>query len=280
MTPDSLGYTSIFHPTDFSDDSHVAFMHAVKLALLTGAELTIMHIEPKKADPNFEDFPHVRSLLTQWGYLEKDSPKEALSQSGILVKKVLAVGDNPAKAIVDYLHIHRTDLIVMATHQKKGIERWFQQTVAEPVARGTHTKMLVFPSNGKGFISPDTGQPNLKTVLLPIHGTPDPQPSIDAVTNLVSLLDCDKVSYQLIHVGNIRDMPPIRKPERDGWEWNRTNCKGDVVDWIYNMGEEFQADIIAMSTAGPQGLLDVLFGSTTEQVLRISNCPVFTIHSH
>lgn len=280
MTSLSIPYTSIFHPTDFSKESHVAFVHAVKLALLTGAELTIMHIEPEKADPNFEDFPRIRKLLTQWGHLKEDSPKESLSQAGILVKKILAVGDNPAKAIVDYLHVHTTDLIVMATHQKKGPERWFQQTVAEPVARGTHTKMLMLPSNGKGFISPDSGQPDLKTVLVPIHRTPNPQPSIDAVTGLASLLDCHQVTFQLMHVGDIRDMPPIQKVERKGWEWQRTNCKGDVVDWIYNMGEEFQADMIAMSTAGPTGLLDVLFGSTTEQVVRNSNCPVFAIHSH
>ncbi len=273
-------YTSIFHPTDFSQESHVAFVHAVKLALLTGAELTIMHIEPNKADPNFKDFPRIRSLLTQWGYLPEGSPKEALPDSGIHVKKILAVADNPAKAIIDYLHLHTTDLIVMATHQKKGLERWFQQTVTEPVARGTHSKMLLFPSNKHGFISPETGQPTLRTVLIPIHRTPNPQPAIDSVTNIATLFGCDRLTFQLIHVGDLRDMPSIQKVEQPGWEWHRTNCKGDVVDWIYKMGEEFNADLIAMATEGPKGFLDLLFGSTSEQVLRNSNCPVFTIHSH
>ena len=36
----------IFHPTDFSQDSQVAFAHALKLALVFRAELTIMHVDP------------------------------------------------------------------------------------------------------------------------------------------------------------------------------------------------------------------------------------------
>ena len=34
----------IFHPTDFSADSQVAFAHALKLAVAYRAELTIMHV--------------------------------------------------------------------------------------------------------------------------------------------------------------------------------------------------------------------------------------------
>ncbi|HRC44731.1 MAG TPA: universal stress protein, partial [Nitrospira sp.] len=50
----------IFHPTDFSQDSQVAFAHALKLALVFRAELTIMHVDPAVSPEGFEDFPRIR----------------------------------------------------------------------------------------------------------------------------------------------------------------------------------------------------------------------------
>ena len=36
---------SIFHPSDFSEASEVAFAHALKIALVAGAKLTMLHVE-------------------------------------------------------------------------------------------------------------------------------------------------------------------------------------------------------------------------------------------
>jgi nucleotide-binding universal stress UspA family protein len=42
---------SIFHPSDFSEGSEVAFAHALKIALMAGAKLTMLHVE---ANPSAE----------------------------------------------------------------------------------------------------------------------------------------------------------------------------------------------------------------------------------
>jgi nucleotide-binding universal stress UspA family protein len=41
--------------------------------------------------------------------------------------------------------------------------------------------------------------------------------------------------------------------------------------------DEVKAELIVMTTAGHNGVLDVLRGSTTEQVLRRSPCPLLAI---
>ena len=47
---------SIFHPSDFSEASEVAFAHALKIALVAGATLTMLHVEASHST-EWQDFP-------------------------------------------------------------------------------------------------------------------------------------------------------------------------------------------------------------------------------
>jgi len=51
----------------------------------------------------------------------------------------------------------------------------------------------------------------------------------------------------------------------------------DAVSAILEAAGEQQADLIAMPTAGHQGFLDVVRGSTSERLLRHAPCPVLAI---
>src|SRR4029079_3732151 len=66
----------IFHPSDFTPDSDVAFVHALKAALLAKAELTILHVSPEH-ELDWTEFPGVRSTLERWGLLPKHSAQSA-----------------------------------------------------------------------------------------------------------------------------------------------------------------------------------------------------------
>jgi hypothetical protein len=61
----------IFHPSDFSSASEVAFGHALKIAMQSKAKLDIMHVEtllsPEK--PYWLDFPSCASYSDAMGYL-------------------------------------------------------------------------------------------------------------------------------------------------------------------------------------------------------------------
>ena len=51
----------IFHPTDFSPASDVAFAHALKLALAGAGSLTIFHFAHEdQAEADAHEFPQVR----------------------------------------------------------------------------------------------------------------------------------------------------------------------------------------------------------------------------
>jgi nucleotide-binding universal stress UspA family protein len=62
---DGVKLESIFHPSDFSEASEVAFVHALKIALVAGAKLTMLHVEASPG-AEWQDFPGVRDTLERW----------------------------------------------------------------------------------------------------------------------------------------------------------------------------------------------------------------------
>ncbi len=52
---------------------------------------------------------------------------------------------------------------------------------------------------------------------------------------------------------------------------------GPAADVILDYARENEIDVICISTKGKSGLEHLLFGSTTEKVLRLAECPVIAI---
>lgn len=76
---------NIFHPSDFSRGSQVAFCHALKIAILAKAQLEIMHVAANENDMHWTDFPGVRSTLARWGILPEGVTREEVIKIGVAV---------------------------------------------------------------------------------------------------------------------------------------------------------------------------------------------------
>ena len=272
-----LPFKNIFHPTDFSLDSHTALLHALKLTTATNAVLSIMHIDPEVTRAGFEDFPCISPILTRWRMLPPNSTEEHLAHAGVSVQKTRAVSSNPTEALLRHLGAHPADLLVMATHQYSGLEQWQHRTVAEPVARGSHIPTLFVPTHVEGFVVKETGEPKLRRVLIPVNEKPDPQAALELTAQLALTLGCERLTGLLIHVGDDRLLNSMRYPTHNGLVWRSMICHGDVVDVILGMGADFDVDLIVMMTEGHHSLLDMLCGSTMERVLRGARCPLLAI---
>jgi nucleotide-binding universal stress UspA family protein len=273
----SVSLKSVFHPSDFSQASEVAFAHALKLALIAKAELSILHIASKTEDVHWTDFPGVRQTLERWGILPRGSSREEVVEIGLQVEKILHYDEDPVLSILHHLEKNPTDLIVLATNQREGLSRWLHKAVAEPVAWRSGEMTLFVPKGDEGFVSLSDGTINLQRILIPIDNTPSPKPAIEAASMLAHVLGCNVVSFMLLYVGEDRDMPVVYAPEQEGWTWEKTVRHGDVVEQILQVATESSANLIVMTTQGHQGFLDALRGSTTERVLRGSRCPLLAI---
>ncbi len=266
---------NVFHPSDFTEASEIAFAHALKFALVSRARLSMLHVATESEESG--RFPGVRETLEHWGAIPPDSGKDAVAALGIDVRKVVEKHGEPVHTVISYLKRHPTDLIVLATHQYQGRERWLRKSVAEPIARRSRQMTLFIPHGLAGFVTRETGALSLRRVLIPVTRSPSPVPAIDAAIRAVQSLRCAEVTFTLFHAGNQTGMPECPVKRQTGWTWQQTVRPGDAVDQILQAAAENAVDLIVMSTSGRSGFLDALRGSTTEQVLRQARCPLLAM---
>lgn len=269
----------IFHPSDFSSASDVAFAHALRFAVVCRGSLTILHSETKNERDTWENFPSVREFLENWGILPQNSPRKAVADLGLGIKKITLNREDVASSIVHYLDRHPHDFMVLATHQYDGFERFFRKSVALPIARDSGEITLFIPKNAKGFVSVSDGSINLRNILIPVDKKPKPQIAINIAMTLAVMLDLKEVAFTLLHVGDNGYVPRFKMTKRDGWTFVKKNVSGNVENKILQTASETSSNLIVMATQGQQGFLDALRGSTTERIVRSANCPVLAVPS-
>jgi nucleotide-binding universal stress UspA family protein len=270
---DGVKLESIFHPSDFSEAGAVAFVHALKIALVAGAKLTMLHVEASPG-AEWQDFPGVRDTLERWGLIPKGSRKSAVGQLGIKVAKVLRLSNDPVKACLGFLEENPTDLIVLAVRQHEGRMRWLGKSVGGPIARRAGQMTLFIPHGVEGFVSRQDGSLSLRHILIPVAIKPRPQPSVEAAARLIRNLELPAGMVTLLHVGPAAEMPSLKIPKDTDWTWTKAVKVGEPADIILQTATELRTDLIIMTSEGPDGFLDALRGTTSERVIRKARCPV------
>ncbi len=130
----------ILVPTDFSDFSKAALQHATSLARDTGATLLIVHVhEPVAvtADVGYGGFPIDLNEAERINELSEVKPEDP----DIPVVRQLLTG-TPAEEIIRYADHQGVEMIVMATHGRRGLARLLMGSVAESVVRQARCPVL------------------------------------------------------------------------------------------------------------------------------------------
>jgi len=266
---------SIFHPSDFTLASENAFVHALALSLLLSTKFTILHVDKNKGD--WQNFPAVRSTLDRWGLLEEETQRASLfDEFALRVKKVHIESNDPAKGILSYLRNHETDLIVLATEQRKGVPRWLQPSIAGKIAHRSKIKTLFVPSGSKGFVSYETGEFSLDKILIPIDRNPHPFQAIEIARRTASLVG-NTVQILLVHVGTESTVPAVHVKDEFGIEWRRIIKTGNAIEALEEVSLIEKVDLIVMTTRGNQGFLDAMRGSVSDSILNRAHCPLLTV---
>jgi len=271
----------IVHPSDFSRLSQIAFAHALKIALLSHAELEIVHVEGHKTgnekDVHWSDFPGVRSTLARWQVVPPSATREEVESTGLRARKILNSAHDPLESMVQYCADHPPDLLVLATHQREGLGRWLHRAVAEPLARRSRAMTLFVPTQGRGFVAPANGAVKLNKILVPVDHQPDGQAAVEEAFFLAEGLGCRDVEFKLLHVGTENGFPTLFLPHHPGFQWKERIVNGDVVEAIEREASLWDPDLLVFTTEGHRDFLDALRGSTTERVLRAAHCPVLAV---
>jgi nucleotide-binding universal stress UspA family protein len=129
----------IVHPTDFSECAEQARALAVELARALGAELILLHVAVEAA-PFREGFMSTRELERffedQREWAEQALEERAAEARGHGVPTLARVVTGaPVKEIVETARREGATLIVMGTHGRSALERFFLGGVADKVIR-------------------------------------------------------------------------------------------------------------------------------------------------
>lgn len=122
----------ILYPTDFSSYSNQAYFHAVTLAEIHAAQLTVLYVIHPHGDEPIRDRDHWREQLQQ---IRPENPN-------ISVEHVLLEGDAGVE-IPRYAAEAGIDMVVMGTHGRTGKERLLMGSVAERTLRDAPCSVLV-----------------------------------------------------------------------------------------------------------------------------------------
>ena len=117
---------------------------------------------------------------------------------------------------------------------------------------------------------------SVRNILVPVDHHPNPGAALEVARRTSDAIGDGIVTITLLHVGD--DHFPAQPLENGPkWSWRVKTSAGDPVAEVIKTANEIKAELIVMTTTGHNGVLDVLRGSTTEQVLRRSPCPLLAV---
>ena len=146
---DTTMYKRILLATDGSSLSHKAEQSAIAMAAAFHAELQVVRVIPHYIQTYFEGSFAVtevdsQKIEAQWAQTAQealDKVQSAAAAQGVNASTLVIKSDDIAQGLVDQANHFKADLMVMASHGRKGIKRLLLGS--ETLAVLTHVKIPV-----------------------------------------------------------------------------------------------------------------------------------------
>lgn len=290
----------ILCPVDFSEFSRRALDHAAGLSRWYEAALTVVHVsplmptvfglEPAPSEAMLAPFDREavgRELAAFVGKTAEGRPEPQLRVlAGPTVGTILSLAAESA-----------TDLIVLGTHGRSGFERFMLGSVTEKVVRKAPCPVLTVPRRAEGT-------PERALFGRILCGVDFSDASRRAVEYGLSLAQEAKAHVTLLHVVEwLPDESFSKYPQFDVDHYRRTLMTDarakleelvpeDARNWCEPdtkllSGKPYQeilraaagerSDLIVLGVHGRGPVDRMLFGSTTQAIVRQAACPVLSI---
>lgn len=144
-------YQKILVATDGSSLSKKAVSSAISLAALAGAALVVIKVIPRYPQSYFEgglalQAAEVGRIEQQWaeeGQAVVDEVKKAAELQGVKTRALIVKSDVISDAIIATAKKNKCDLIVMASHGRKGVKRLLLGSETQQVLTHSHIPVLV-----------------------------------------------------------------------------------------------------------------------------------------
>jgi nucleotide-binding universal stress UspA family protein len=230
-------------------------------------------------------------------YLDQTTQRLA-SRQNIRVSSRLLQG-SVAETLESYAQVSAIDLVVMSTHGRGAMGRFWLGSVADRLIRRLHIPVLVVRPSWQEDV-PDA---KIRRILVPLDGSP----LAEAILEDAVRFGGDEAEYLLVSVVvppvPLLDMVPVtgmpdtsalvpgltkaaegyldRIVERLRSEGRRVSAHTVLADRVHEglleQANQFGADLIAIATHGAGGIRRFAIGSVTEKIVRGTPCPVLVL---
>lgn len=214
---------------------------------------------------------------------------------GVEVQAVLL--DGPvASTIAGHATAHDARMVVMSTHGRGGVSRFFLGSVADRLTRELHCPLLLVRP---GPVETTQLASSHRRILVPLDGSGLAESVIDQVLAIFGSKDTELHLLRVVPVPIVTSpmgegfVPPqamvddhleqsedylqraARRLEALGFTVSVESCLGaQVARSISDEAEEWHPDVIAMATRGLGGLQRTVLGSVADKVLRSATVPM------
>jgi nucleotide-binding universal stress UspA family protein len=287
-------------PLDGSAFSESALPAAIAVARRDDAllEIVSVHEDPLMLVHEFVQLP-------QDGWFERyvqEVAERVRGEAGIEVRETVLEG-SPVEAIQNHAVARGVDLIVMATHGRGPMSRfWLGSTADGLIRQSTVPILLLRPREEGAGTQPDF---NPRRVLVPLDGSNE---SEAILTQALALAGNGATQFDIVRVYPYPTgfassyLPHTAQVNSDVFETGRTaaaeyveekaatlsergiSATGHIVTerepaaGILHFAEQSGTDLIAMSTHGRGGVSRLVLGSVTDKVIRGTQIPILVYH--
>jgi nucleotide-binding universal stress UspA family protein len=273
-------------PVDFSEYSAAALRMAGGLAKTLGAELTVLHAQHLEAPVYFTE-AQIRALKGQLrrsiraartmvtDFVRKHLPRD-------LPRSIQVVEGNPVAAILRAVSNSKADLVVMGTHGRTGLTKIRLGSVTDSVLRQITAPILTV---GPG-IKPSASLGTIHRILCPVNY----RSSAGLASEYARIL-AERTGAELLLINIVEPGVPsqtLEEARKALCDWVapelRERCtvreivrEGNSAEQIVAEAKSAGADLVVVGAQPRNSLGTMLFGSTTEAIIRHVPCPVLSV---
>jgi nucleotide-binding universal stress UspA family protein len=281
----------ILVPVDFFPASDAAVNYAAGIAANYDASVHLLHVITPIAAGTYEyaiDTTEMMKSMEETTMEEMNKLVAKVKQAGAFAKAEVRVGD-VYDEIKRAIEVIKPDLVVMGTHGRRGVERWFMGSTTEKVLRHSPVPLVTINAMGEKSVT----APRFRRILVT---TDFSEGTTDALAYAFSVAQENESQVMLLHVlhdvsvdlsekyrgpliiGVRRELDDMVPAEARNWCNIVTRVETGVpYRVILRMLEDWKIDLLVMNIHG-KGMLDrALLGSTAERVVRAASCPVMMI---
>lgn len=292
-------FEKILVPLDGSKLAELALYKAAELSAKFDSEAYLLHVTK----------PRVRETHLHHGYLKHASDLIRVYINGFGgikadIKTIIEYGD-PTKSILRFVSKNKIDLVVMSTHGRSGLKKWWLGSTANEVARESGIPVLLVRAN----MNKAAMETPVAKILVPLDGSKFAQQILSHVEMIAANLGSEIVLIRIVESLEETEVDTKEKGEEiivlkkytnmirstlenrakaylerveksmliKGLKVKSVVLSGKVSPTIIQYADDNFIDLIAISTHGYTGINRWAFGSVAAKLVQYSTRPILVI---